>query len=95
MPQDDDDGMTEFWRDVREARKTKHQEMKEQNTRLLTEAGIAFREVNQGENLLIREPGKPNVDFYPSTGRWRIPQKNQTYSGGAQAFLSWYNKQFI
>ena len=42
--------------------------------------------------LLFRENGKPKVDFYPHTGRWQIPNKNELRSGGAEDFLKWYNK---
>ena len=45
--------------------------------------------------LLFRENGKPKVDFYPHTGRWRVPDKNELRSGGAEDFLNWYDKQKI
>jgi hypothetical protein len=40
---------------------------------------------------LFREEGKPKVDFYPHTGRWKV--KHRMYKGGAASFISWYSKQ--
>jgi hypothetical protein len=43
---------------------------------------------------LFREPGKPRVDFYPSTGRWRTVgrEPEKVHRGGARAFIAWYAK---
>jgi hypothetical protein len=37
--------------------------------------------------------GRPSVNFYPSTGRWRVDHLNRTFGGGARVFLEWYKKQ--
>lgn len=74
-------------------RQQTHADWKQRNTAILNESGLSFKSVNYGESLVFREAGKPKVDFFPSTGRWRIPDKNQTFRGGAEAFLSWYAKQ--
>lgn len=72
----------------------RHAEWKQKNMAVLGESGAIFTVTNHGETLLFRQPGKPKVDFYPSTGRWRIVgATSKTFSGGAQSFLNWYAKQ--
>lgn len=70
----------------------KHAEWKRKNTEILNASGIVFR-VASAETYVFREPGKPKVDFYPSTGRWRVAGVTKTFSGGAESFLRWYQKQ--
>lgn len=77
-------------------RQEQHQQWKRQNLATLNSAGVSFRETNEGETLLFREAGKPKVDFYPSTGRWRVvgdSKNRRAMSGGAVAFLRWYAQQ--
>jgi len=58
---------------------------------VLKAAGLTeYKTRNQGTVLLFRQSGKPVVDFYPGTGRWR--SGNKTYEGGASAFMAWYNR---
>lgn len=60
----------------------------------LRASGLTFEE--RPEAVIFREPGGPFVDFYPSTGRWRVVGKGapkQTFRGGVEAFLGWYAKQ--
>jgi len=72
----------------------KHAEWKEKNMRILSDSGAIFTVTNNGETLLFRMTGYPKVDFYPSTGRWRIVGGvRKAFSGGATAFLTWYKKQ--
>lgn len=89
----DDGGMSEFWDAVREDRRSRHAQNKTSNTQIIVSSGLTYQSKNHGENLLFRNPGKPKVDFFPSTGRWREVTQNKNYSGGAEAFLSWYRKQ--
>jgi hypothetical protein len=64
------------------------------NMATLRSSGLTFRETNNGETILFREKSKPMVDFFPSTGRWRIVGRHpKTFRGGARAFLPWYKKQ--
>ncbi len=89
--------MGAFWRDHRQDRQTRHQQWKEVNTQLIEASGLPFTSTNNGESLLFRQAGKPRVDFYPSTGRWRCAGDNKTHNktrrGGAQSFLQWYERQ--
>lgn len=69
---------------------------KRENLTALEASGLRYETANNGETLLFREPGKPRVDFYPSTGRWRVvgvstPQPAR--GGGARNFLRWYARQ--
>jgi hypothetical protein len=85
--------MREVFNAMRGARQARHLEWKRTNMGVLEAAGIEFRSTNNGETLLFRERGKPKVDFYPSTGRWRVAGVSRAFSGGAEAFLRWYAKE--
>ncbi len=74
-------------------RQQQHADWKERNLATLNASSVIFTTTNYGETLLFREPGKPKVDFYPSTGRWRVAGLTKTFRGGAGSFLSWYAKQ--
>ena len=82
------------WSDFREAsralKQERHAEWKAENMRVLGMSGLDYRVTNGGETLLFRDPGMPKVDFYPSTGRWRVAGVQETFGGGAEKFLQWY-----
>jgi hypothetical protein len=86
------------WSDFREAsrilKQERHAEWHAQNMAILrSEPNLSWRSTNGGESLLIRQPGMPKVDFYPSTGRWRVAGVRETFGGGAVKFLEWYRSQ--
>ena len=75
-------------------RQQQHADWKQKNMEILSASGAVFTVTNSGETLLFRMSGYPKVDFYPSTGRWRIVGANsRTLKGGATSFLNWYRKQ--
>ena len=78
---------------LRDCRKERHAEWREKNLAALRASGLRFAERETA--VLFREGGKPSVDFYPHTGRWRVvgAGRSQTMRGGAKAFLAWYAKQ--
>lgn len=79
---------------AREERQARHACWKAENLAALRASGLRFGE--RPEMLLFREPGKPRVNFYPSTGRWAIPDRNggRCCGGGhAARFIDWYRKQ--
>ena len=78
------------FKDMKRDRQDRHARMHSENREVINACGIPFTDL--GEALLFRERGKPKVDFYPSTGRWRVPSDRQTHRGGARAFLQWYAK---
>lgn len=81
----------DWYSGLRALRQEKHAGWKEKNLAALRASGIPFSE--RPEACLFREPGRPRVDFYPSTGRWRVVGGGRTFRGGAVAFLAWYRKQ--
>lgn len=84
----------EIWRQVKEQVRAKRQSNARAYLELLQKSGHIFTVTNGSEQLMFREPGKPPVDFWPSTGRWRIPKAgSKTHNGGATSFLAWYRKQ--
>jgi hypothetical protein len=86
--------MAEDFKFLKEIKKERHAQWKKDNTSyLLKNMAGCFQVRNNGECLIFRETGYPKVDFYPSTGQWRIPGKKKTYGGGAESFIEWYEKQ--
>lgn len=86
--------MSEMFGAMREARRQQHADWKIKNKEILNASGLTFSVANRGETLCFREAGKPKVDFYPSTGRWRVVGSNsKAKGGGAQKFLDWYREQ--
>lgn len=85
---------TDYFRAIQQHRRDEHANQKEENTKAIAASGLKFKSTNSGECLCFREPGKPKVDFYPSSGRWRdVGVSKRNYSGGAQKFLDWYAAQ--
>lgn len=82
----------EAFKEWNEAKKQQHREWHDSNRRIIDQSKIPY--TDKWEALLFREPGMPKVDFYPSTGRWRVAGKKKTFRGGATAFLGWYRKQY-
>jgi hypothetical protein len=85
--------MGEIFRDMTEAKKQRHADWNKAYTTTIQNSGIPHKSVNGGEALLFRELGMPKVDFYPSTGRWRVAGTARTFSGGAVSFIAWYEKR--
>lgn len=84
----------EYGRIMREHRQKKHRDWYAKNMSVLGQSDVPF--VDKGETLLFRLPCKPKVDFYPSTGRWRVVgdrKQQKAMSGGAKKFLEWYGQQ--
>ena len=87
-----DNDVSEMWREHNEARQARHAKWKKINLRTIRESELAC--VIKSEVVLFRESGCHKIDFYPSTGRWRIVGKSKyakkVFSGGAEKFLKWY-----
>ncbi len=84
----------------REEWRARHVRIAEMNLRILraNKAPFELRESPDGllgATVLFREAGKPRVDFYVSTGGWRVvgAGASRMKRGGARAFLAWYAKQ--
>lgn len=88
-----DETMGDVFRAMRTAKQQRKDEARIDNMRVLNESGVPFREGPDGNTCLFREPGKPQVNFFPSTGRWARCGLHKAQSGGATAFLAWYAKQ--
>jgi len=82
----------DMWKEQKAETKERHAIWWMENSMAIKQSRIPFR-VASRECYVFREVGKPKVDFYPSTGRWRNLQTGKTFSGGATAFIIWYKKQ--
>ena len=85
--------MDDAWEAWKAAKQARHARFRTQNTAVLEASGLLLDFRNGGETILFRQPGKPRCDFFPSTGRWRVAGRDETFNGGAEAFLGWYRKQ--
>jgi len=84
--------MAEDFKFMREQKRKQHADWYKQNMAILERSRLEKEIKNRGETVIIRARlGKPQVDFFPSTGRWRA--RGKTFSGGAKAMIKWYNKQ--
>jgi len=79
--------MRELFDDLKQAKQERHQKWFDKNMAIILGMTFIFKDTV----CLFRETGKPKVDFYPHTGRWKV--KNKMYNGGGQSFKNWYNKQ--
>jgi hypothetical protein len=52
-------------------------------------AGLKYTPRNNGMHLLFRGNGLPQVDYYPSTGKWR--HGDTTRSGTPEQFVEFYH----
>lgn len=91
--------MAEEYKYLRELKQDRHREWFTKNHEVLSKCEFPYESKSDGEVCLFRNLAGPNVDFYPSTGRWKVTTKNrkgQSYtmhSGGAESFLKWYRKK--
>ena len=86
--------LVDDYRDYRATKKKQHEKWFQINTRILKESRTPFTE--HDTVYLFRVDGKPSVDFYPHTGRWKKNTgsgKKKMFRGGAKAFLNWYERQ--
>ena len=83
--------MGEIFREMKADRQDRHRTYWAKNMSALEKSGLEFRVANR-ECVLFRETGKPSVDFYPSTGRYRV-NGGKARSGSAERFINWYEKQ--
>lgn len=83
--------MGDDFRAMRDEKKRRHREWREENREAIVSSGLPF--IDRGEAFLFRDSSKTLVDFYPSTGRWRVLGAKGTQSGGAEKFLEWYGQR--
>lgn len=83
---------SDIWEALNEEKRKRHTQWKQTNLARLAKSGLVYKLAGE-ETVIFREEGKPKVDFYPSTGRWRIAGDTRVYRGGAGSFIKWYNKR--
>lgn len=67
---------------------------KEHAIKCLQEAGITWRVKNNGSMFAIREQGKPPIDLYPTTKKWKKAGA-KAVEGEIEEFIEWYLVQDI
>lgn len=66
---DDDDSLSEYWRDVKAASQEKRARNREASAGFLAKNGIPFESHNYGAHLVVSYAGMV-FDFWPGTGRF-------------------------
>jgi hypothetical protein len=73
---------------------------KENNIEALEKEGFTFKYNKDNYTVLLREEGKPKVDFYVSRNKWKAILKNKRgktyvkyFTGDTRSFINWYKKQ--
>lgn len=85
--------INEMYREHRRLKQQQHEEWYVKNLNNLKESGLEFE--HKDTVCLFRIEGKPWVDFYPHTGRWRIVGRGaskKVFTGGGNAFIHWFKK---
>ena len=82
--------MSEAFSALKEYNGMRREKRIELNMSIMEKSGIVYKLI-ENNTLLIRENGKPKVDFYLSTGRWKV--NNKAMKGGAVSLINWYRKQ--
>jgi hypothetical protein len=76
-----------------EEKARREEEARIANTAALEAASIPFKASDNGLCLVIRQKGKPKIDFYPANGRWNRYAPKIFMTGGVEKFLAWYATQ--
>lgn len=85
---------TPDYEQMKRERRERKERNRQKNMEALSNAGFPFTPKNDGTVLLFRIDGKPAVDFYPTTNRWRIVGTNsKTMYGPAKRFIGWFHAQ--
>jgi hypothetical protein len=61
----------DVFRHLKEIRQRKRASNRLNSTNLLIDFGVSFTQHNHGAHIII-QGRKPEVDFWPGTGRWRV-----------------------
>lgn len=81
--------MKELFKEMRKRSQEKRSANKEKSAELLKNSGINFERKNYGNHLIILT--EPKIDFYPSTGLWKVRGDNKNHRG-VMALLKYLRK---
>ena len=84
--------MRKMFDELREDRRDRRSDRRYENMATLRSSGLNWKSDAAGECFMLRG-GPIDVDFYPSSGRWRSKGDNKTKSGGAAAMLAWLERR--
>lgn len=81
----------ETFKDLRKASQDKREHNKRYSTKLLSSRRIKFRAVNNGYHLIIEELPDNIIDFWPSTGLWKLRATGEQ-NRGLKTLLEYINE---
>ena len=67
-----DSDITETFKELRQASQNKREHNRRYSTKLLSSRKYKFKVVNEGYHLIIEEIHDKFIDFWPSTGLWKV-----------------------
>jgi len=86
----DDDDIGETFKELRQASQGKREHNRRYSTKLLSARRVKFKIANKGYHLIIEELTDSLIDFWPSTGLWKV--RGDTKSGrGIKSLLEYLN----
>lgn len=86
--------MGEYFRQMRSEGKMAKAERAEKARERLESTGLKFRWLALAHTAIIRKrDGAPkNVDYYPSTGKWKDIDTRRMHHGSIEDFIRWLSK---
>jgi hypothetical protein len=75
------DDIGETFKDLRQASQNKREHNRRYSTKLLSSKRVKFKVVNNGYHLIIEELSEHPIDFWPSTGLWKVRSTNEKNRG--------------
>jgi len=78
-----DSDISEAFKDLRKAAQQKREHNRRYSTKLLSAKRIKFRSANNGYHLIIAVH-EDTIDFWPTTGLWKIRSTNTSRRGVRQ-----------
>ena len=76
-----DNEISETFKELRQASQDKREHNRRYSTKLLSSRRYKFKVVNNGYHLIIEELKDNLIDFWPSTGLWKVRGTNKSNRG--------------
>jgi hypothetical protein len=71
----------DLFKELREHKRAKRASNTKQSTQALINAGVQFTSLNGGVHLLVMAADGSRIDFWPSTGLWKLRSSNVKHRG--------------
>ena len=82
---------TDLWKEVNQAQAEARAKRKAVNLAILRASVLPFTYRNNNDVVMVRSPGYPAVDFWPSTNHWKVG--NRDMMGDASALIDYLRRK--